>query len=158
ADIAGGDRRLFHGGGGVALRRGGASATGKYKRQQECAMRAKPRDAPTSTRQILTLTRRGVHSALLRGVAGIGGVVVGGGQLAPAIGGAAHGAGDQLAQAAFLEGRDRGMGGAPGRSDPAAKLGGRFARLGQHARRAQNGLQHQRAGGVGGQALGDGGV
>src|SRR3546814_5544396 len=71
--------------------------------------------------------------------------VIGRGKLAAALGGVAHRPVDQFAQPAGLEGLDRGVGGAAGRGDAAAKLGRRLARFGEHARRAEDGLQYQLA-------------
>src|SRR3546814_7324409 len=79
--------------------------------------------------------------------------VIGRGKLAAALGGVAHRPVDQFAQPAGLEGLDRGVGGAAGRGDAAAKLGRRLARFGEHARRAEDGLQYQLARRVVGKAL-----
>ena len=64
--------------------------------------------------------------------------------------------GPPMRETALFERRDRGVGGAPGGRDPATQFAGGLTAFGEHARRAQDGLQDQGAGGVGGQALGDG--
>src|SRR5690606_41833133 len=74
--------------------------------------------------------------------------VVGGRQFAAAGGGRGDGAANEFAEAAGLEGLDRGLGRAAGGGHAPAQLGRVGIRFGQHARGAEDGLQHQRARGV----------
>src|SRR5690606_24596087 len=76
------------------------------------------------------------------------------GELAAAFGGGGDGFVDEAAQVVGFEAFDRRLGGAAGRGDALAQGGGVLAGFAEHARGAQDRLQHQGAGGVGRQALG----